>query len=126
MQVHTAPSVDRKPARGPSLADHNPPSSLRIPVAVLLGLAMPPVGLLAWIALSGSRRAEYLRSNWVRTGLAAGVVSAVPLLTVAGAAGLGLWPDPNPNPIGLGLVLAAGGSLATILIAIGILLVRDR
>ena len=108
------------------LANHNPPSRLRIPVAVLLGLAVPPLGLLAWIALSGSRRSDYLRSNWVRTGVAVGVGSALPLLAVGGAATFGLWPDPNPNPIGLGLLLFAGGGLGTILIAVGIARVSQR
>lgn len=108
------------------MANTNPPSSLRIPVAVLLGLAVPPLGLLAWIALSGSHGSDYLRSNWVRAGFAAGVVSALPLLVVGGASRLGLWPDPNPNPIGLGLLLFVGGGLATILIAVGIALVERR
>jgi hypothetical protein len=89
-------------------------------VSVLLGLTALPLGLLAWIALSGSRRSDYLRSKWVRAGFATGVLSALPLLVVGGAAALGLWPDPNPNPIGLGLLLVAGGGLATILIAVGI------
>ncbi len=104
-------------------SDDNPPSSLRIPVAVLLGLVVPPLGLLVWIALSGSGRSNYLRSNWVRTGVAIGVGSALPLLTVVGAARVGLWPDSNPNPIGLGLLLFAGGGLATLLIAVGVVLV---
>lgn len=108
------------------MADHNPPSNLRIPVTVLLGLTVPPLGLLAWIALSGSRRSDYLRSTWVRAGFAVGIASALPLLAVGGAATLGLWPDPNPNPIGLGLLLVAGGVLATIFIAIGIALVSKR
>lgn len=55
--------------------------------------------------------------------MALGIASALPLLTVAGAAGLGLWPDPNPNPIGLGLLLFAGGGVATVLIAAGIVLI---
>jgi hypothetical protein len=103
-----------------------PPSRLRIPVAVLLGLAVLPIGLLAWIALSGSRRSDYMRSNWVRAGFAVGVGGALPLLAVGGAAQLGLWPDPNPNPIGLGLLLFAGGGLGTILIGVGIALVDRR
>ena len=109
-----------------ALGDHDPPSSLRIPAAILLGLTIPPLGLVAWIALSGSQRRDYLRSNWVRTGLAIGIGSALPLLAVAGAAALGLWPDPNPNPIGLGLLMFAGGVLATILIGVGIVLVSRR
>ena len=108
------------------MTHHNPPSALRIPVAVLLGLAAPPLGLLAWIALSGSGRSDYLRSNWVRIGLAIAIGSALPLLAVVGAARMGLWPDPNPNPIGLGLLLVAGGGLGTILTAVGVALVSQR
>jgi hypothetical protein len=102
------------------------PSNLRIPAALLIGLAMPPLGLLAWIALSGSRRSDYLRSTWVRWGLAVGVGSALPLLAVVVTAAVGLWPDPNPNPIGLGLLMFAGGVLATILLGVGILLVSRQ
>jgi hypothetical protein len=107
------------------VANHNPPSSLRIPVAVL-GLAVPPLGLLAWIALSGSHRSDYLGSAGVRTGLGIVVGGALPLLAVGGSAMVGLWPDPNPNPIGLGLLLFAGGGLGTILIAVGIALVSQH
>ena len=105
------------------MADFNPPSPFRIPVAVLLGFALPPLGLIAWIGLSGSQRRDYLRSNWVRAGLSMVVASAAPLTLVAAAAWLGLWPDPNPNPIGLGLLLVAGGALGTILSGIGLVLV---
>ena len=103
-----------------------PPSRLRIPVTVLLALTMTPLALVSWIALSGSGRRDYLRSNWVRAGFALGVVSALPLLVVGGAAALGLWPDPNPNPIGFGLLLLVGGGVATILVAVGIALVSRR
>lgn len=108
------------------MADDTPPSRLRIPVTVGLGLTLPPLALLSWIALSGSHRRDYMRSNWIRAGFAVGVVSALPLLVVGGAAALGLWPDPNPNPIGLGLLLFVGGGLATILVAVGIALVSRR
>jgi 8-oxo-dGTP pyrophosphatase MutT (NUDIX family) len=33
-----------------------------MPVAVLLGLMIPPLGVLAWIGLSGSERRDYLQS----------------------------------------------------------------
>lgn len=110
------------------MADNNPASPLRLPVAVLLGLAAPPVGLLAWIALSGSGRRDYLRSNWVRAGFIVGMAGTLPLLVVVVAARLGLWPDPNPNPIGLGLLLLLAGGAGTILIGIGIAVVsaQDR
>ena len=76
------------------MADHNPPSSLRVPWR-FFSASQCPLGLLAWIALSGSCRSDYLRSNWVRTGLGIGAGSVVPLLVVSGAAMLGLWPDPT-------------------------------
>ena len=88
-------------------------------MTVLLALTIPPLALLSWIALSGSERRDYLRSNWVRAGFAVGVASALPLLVVGGAAALGLWPDPDPNPIGFGLLLFVGGGVATILVAVG-------
>ena len=103
--------------------DFDSPSSLRIPVAVVLGLLMPPLGVLAWIGLSGSQRRDYLQSRWVRAGLSIVIVSAMPLIFVIAAASLGLWPDPNPNPIGFGLLLVVGGVLGTVLTAVGILLV---
>ena len=103
-----------------------PPSPLRIPITVLLALTLPPFALLSWIALSGSRRRDYLRSNWVRAGFAVGVASALPLVAVIAAAAFGLWPDADPNPIGLGLLLLVGGGLATILVAVGIVLVGRR
>ena len=46
----------------------------------------------------------YLQSWWVRIGLALLIVGSGPLLFIAVAAALGLWPDPNPNPIGPGLL----------------------
>jgi hypothetical protein len=106
--------------------DETPPSSWRIPLTVLFGLAAVPLGLIAWIALSGSRRRDYLRSNWVRAGFAVGIASALPLLAVIGAAALGLTSDPNPNPIGLGLLLLAGGLIGTVLVIVGIVLVASR
>ena len=89
----------------------------------MLGVILPPVGLLAWIGLSGSSRAEYFRSTWVRAGLGIVAVSVAPLLVVVTLASLGLWPDPDPNPIGLGLLLVAGGAFGTIVAAVGVLLV---
>ena len=108
---------------GRTMNEFDPPSSFRIPVAVLLGLVIPPLGVLAWIGLSGSQRRDYLQSNWVRAGISIVVVSAAPLLLIIAAAWLGLWPDPNPNPIGPGLLLVAGGALGTMLTGLGIVLV---
>jgi hypothetical protein len=105
------------------MPDFDSPSSLRMPVAVLLGLMIPPLGVLAWIGLSGSQRRDYLQSRWVRAGFAIVVGSAAPLICVIVASSLGLWPDPNPNPVGFGLLLVAGGALGTMLAGLGILLV---
>ena len=103
--------------------DFDSPSSLRIPVAVLLGLLIPPLGVLVWIGLSGSQRRDYWQSRWVRAGFAIVVVSAAPLIFVIAAASLGVWPDPNPNPVGFGLLFLAGGAIGTIVTGLGILLV---
>jgi hypothetical protein len=92
-------------------------------MAFLLGLVMPPLGPLAWVALSGSSRGDYLRSKKVRSGLAMLVGSALPFLVVAGAATAGLWRDPDSNPIGLGLLLFVGGLAGTIVVTVGIALV---
>jgi len=108
------------------MIDHSPPSPLRTPVAVVLGLLVPPLGLFSWIAMSGSHRSDYLRSAWVRAGSIICAVSAFPLLAVVSAVQLGLWPDPNPNPIGLGLLLLVGGGFGTTLIAVGMVLVSKR
>jgi hypothetical protein len=45
-----------------------PPSPLRLPLSLVLGLVAPPLGLVAWIVLSGSQRTVYLQSPWVRAG----------------------------------------------------------
>jgi len=82
-------------------------------------LVVPPLGLLAWIALSGSQRSAYLRSGWVRWGLGIGIGGAVPLLVVGLA-------DPQSNPIGLGLLFLACGGLGTILLAVGVMIVARR
>jgi hypothetical protein len=109
--------------RAALMDDFDSPSSFRMPVAVLLGLVMPPLGILAWIGLSGSQRRDYLQSNWVRAGISIVVVSAAPLIFIIAAAWLGLWPDPNPNPVGPGLLLFVGGAIGTMLTGLGILLV---
>jgi hypothetical protein len=108
------------------MADFESPSPFRVPVALLLGIALPPLGLVVWIGLSGSQRRDYLRSNWVRAGLSIIVASAAPLLLVAAAAALGLWPDPDPNPVGLGLLLLAGSALGTVLSGVGLVLVGSH
>src|SRR5262245_24590943 len=109
--------------RAAPMDDFHAPSSLRIPVAVVVGLVIPPLGVLAWIGLSGSQRHDYLQSRWVRAGLSIVVVSAAPLIFVIAAASLGLWPDPNPNPVGFGLLMVVGAALGTVVTGLGILLV---
>jgi hypothetical protein len=86
---------------------------------VLLCCVTPPLGLLAWVLGSEAERPAYLRSWWVRAGLALLALGSAPLIAVAVAAKVGLWPDPNPNPIGLGLLFAAAAALATACLAIG-------
>ena len=108
------------------MTDDNPPSSWRIPLTILFALLAPPLALVAWIGLSGSRRRDYLRSGWVRWGFGLVIGSALPLLAVVIAAALGWTSDPNPNPIGLGLLFLAGGLIGTILVAIGIIVVASR
>jgi hypothetical protein len=93
-------------------------------LSVLAGLVVPPLGLMLWIALSGSQRRQYLESNWVRTGFGLAVGSSLPLLAVVAAASAGLLSDPNPNPIGLGLLFLAGAAVGTMIAAIGVLRLR--
>jgi len=81
--------------------DLTPPSPMRLPLSVILGFTAPPLGLVAWILLSGSRRDLYLQSPWVRAGGAIFLAGAIPLFGVIVATFIGLWPDPNPNPVGL-------------------------
>jgi hypothetical protein len=101
---------------------YDPPSKLRIPFAVILGVMIPPLGLMTWIALSGSERHHYLRSGWVRGGFGVAAASALPLLALLVATELGLGSDPNPNPIGLGLLMLVGAGLGTMIAAAGVVL----
>jgi hypothetical protein len=98
-----------------------PPSALRVPVTLLLVPLAPPLALAAWVLLSGSHRATYLRSGWVRAGGATVVVAALPLLAIIVLAQVGLWPDPNPNPVGPGLFFFAGGALGLVCALVGVL-----
>ena len=88
-------------------------------LVLLLCILAPPLGLLAWVLGSGDQRSIYLRSWWVRAGLALLIIGAVPLLAIILAAEVGLWPDPNPNPVGPGLLFFFAGILATICLGIG-------
>ena len=67
---------------------------------------------------------DYLRSGWVRAGIALLVIGASPLLFIIVAAELGFWPDPNPNPIGPGLLFFFTIWPALICILIGVVRVR--
>jgi hypothetical protein len=87
-------------------------------LVLLLCVVAPPVGLLAWI-FGSVERPTYLRSRWVRAGLALLLLGSAPLLAIILAVQLGLWPDPNPNPIGAGLLFFGSAVLATVCLAIG-------
>ena len=98
-----------------------PPSPLRTPLTILLGITAPPLALLAWILLSGGQRAVYLRSLWVRSGLAITLLGALPLLGMMAASALGLLADPNPNPIGLGLLFLATAVTGCGMVMVGVM-----
>jgi hypothetical protein len=89
-------------------------------LVLLLCVVAPPVGLLAWIFGSRAERPAYLRSWWVRAGLALLLVGSAPLVAIILAAELGLWPDPNPNAIGPGLLFFGSAVMATACLAIGV------
>lgn len=99
----------------------DPPSPLRIPVTLVVGLITPLLAIVAWIPLSGSERRAYLRSPLVRTGAAIAIAGALPLLAIIVAAWVGLWPDPNPNPIRPGLLFLAGSVAGCLCALIGVL-----
>ena len=61
---------------------------------------------------------------WI--GIATLVLGQGPLLFIAGAAYLGLWPDPNPNPIGPGLLAFFTFWPGIGLTVIGFILARRR
>ncbi len=106
------------------MSDRPQPAGLAALVAILLGIAAPTAGLIAWIALAGPDRADYLRNGAVRLGLGIIGLTALPLLAVGAAASLGLTADPNPNPIGFGLLFFAGAVVGTIVLAVGVFNVR--
>jgi hypothetical protein len=102
----------RRKGRGPGL------------VVLALCILAPPLGLLAWVLASGEDRQAYLRSWWVRTGLALLLIGSAPLLFIILTAQVGLWPDPNPNPVGAGMLFFFAAVMATICLAIGAVWVR--
>ena len=86
---------------------------------LLLCVLAPTVGLLVWVFGSPVHRPAYLRSGWVRAGLALLLVGSAPLLGIILAASVGLWPDPDPNPIGPGLLFFFSALVGTACLAIG-------
>jgi hypothetical protein len=91
-----------------------PPHPLRVPATVALAVLALPLALPAWILLSGSRRAIYWRSPWVRWGLWIFVASTLPLAAAI------LFSGPGANPIGLGLLFLAGLAAGSALALIGV------
>ena len=69
---------------------------------------------------------DYLKSVWVRVGLALLVIGAGPLVFIMVAAKVGLWPDPNPNAIGPGLLFGITFWPAIICMVVGVIRVRNR
>jgi hypothetical protein len=88
-------------------------------LVLILCFLAPPVGLLLWVLGNSAQRAAYLRSWWVRAGIALLVLGAAPLVAIGVAANVGVWPDSNPNPVGPGLLFFFSGVLATGCLAIG-------
>ena len=95
-----------------------PPHPLRVPATVALAVLALPLALPAWILLSGSRRADYWRSPWVRWGSWIFAASTLPLLMV------GVLSGPGANPIGLGLLFLAGLIVGSALALIGVVTAR--
>jgi hypothetical protein len=69
---------------------------------------------------------EYLKSRWVKAGVALLAIGAAPLVFIVVAAAIGLWPDPNPNPVGPGLLFGLTLWPAILCIVIGVVRVRNR
>lgn len=88
-------------------------------LVLILCFLAPPVGLAAWVLGNGAQRAAYLKSWWVRAGLALLLLGAAPLVGIILAAKVGIYPDPNPNPVGAGMLFFFSGMLATGCLAIG-------
>ena len=88
-------------------------------LVLLLCFLAPPLGLAVWVLGNGTQRGAYLRSWWVRAGLAILLLGATPLIAIILAADVGLWPDPNPNPVGPGMLFFFSGVVATGCLAVG-------
>lgn len=94
----------------------------RLVVSIVLLLVMPPLGPIAWIALSGPDRGAYLRSRLVRAGAAVVLLPMLPMLWVIATTPSGLSPAEQPNPVGLGLLAVAGALAGTVLLMSGTLM----
>jgi hypothetical protein len=103
------------------MTEQRPPSAWRLPVVLLLAATLNPLAIVAWILLSGDDRTIYWKSPCVKGGLVIAVIGSLPLLVVAVAAELGLWPDPDPNPIGFGLLFVFSVALGSLLALFGVL-----
>ena len=103
----------------PAATDH-PPSQYRVPLTILSAIIGGPLALIVWFWMSGSQRAGYWRSNWVRAGVAMIVGGALPLLLTILAAKVHLLADPNPNPVGFGVLFLVSVILGSIVVLAGI------
>jgi hypothetical protein len=75
--------------------------------------------------VAGTGVRDYLKSGWVRIGLALLVLGSGPLWAIILLAALGWWPDPNPNPIGPGLLFFFTVWPAIICLGVGVYRVRS-
>ena len=74
---------------------------------------------------AGTGIRDYLRSGWVRAGLALLVLGSGPLWAIILLAAVGWWPDPNPNPIGPGLLFFVTFWPAAVCLGVGVARVRS-
>ena len=68
---------------------------------------------------------DYLKSGWIRVGLALLVLGSGPLWGIVLLAVLGSWPDPHPNLIGPGLLFFFTFWPAIICLGMGVARVRS-
>ena len=97
-----------------------PPSPYRLPITIVSALIGGPLALIVWLWLSGSQRALYWQSNWIRTGIGVIVIGALPLLLTILAADLHMLADPHPNPVGFGVLFFFSVLLGSALVIAGI------
>jgi hypothetical protein len=97
-----------------------PASPYRLAITIVSALIGGPLALIVWFWLSGSQRARYWQSNWIRAGIAVIVIGALPLLLTILAADLHLLADPNPNPVGFGVLFFFAVLLGSVVVIAGI------